>query len=90
MVSTKSRFGLGVGQLAVQQQIAEFEIVGLLGQLLDGIAAMQQHAFAAVDVGDGRLAGGGGDEARVVGEVAFAGQLADVDDVGPERAAQHR
>ena len=35
-----------------------------------GIAAVQQHAGIAVDVGDPALGGGGGAEARIVGEDA--------------------
>src|SRR5690606_18633716 len=60
-----------------------------LGQLLDRIAAVEQHAVVAVDVGDRRLAAGGGGEARVVGEEArFPGQLRDVDTVVAERGFQ--
>jgi hypothetical protein len=39
-------------QFAVQQQIASFEEVAVLGQLLDRVAAIQQDAFVAVDIGD--------------------------------------
>ena len=80
----------GTRQLAAQQQLAEFKEVRTGGQLLDGIAAMQQHAGVAVDVGDVGVAGCGGDESRVVGEVAFGGEIADVDDVVAEAGAQHR
>jgi hypothetical protein len=51
---------------------------------------MQQDAFVAVDVGDAGIAGGGRDEARVVGEVAVGRELAHVDDVGANRPAQYR
>ena len=64
-------------QLAVHQQVGDFEEARVLGQLLDRVAAVQQHACVAVDVGDRRLAAGGGGEARVVGEAAgFLRQLA--------------
>ena len=36
-------------QLAVEQQVADFEEVAVLGQLLDRVAAMQQDALVAVD-----------------------------------------
>ena len=42
-------------QFAVEQQVADFQEVAMLGQLLDRIAAMQQDAFVAVDEGDLRL-----------------------------------
>jgi hypothetical protein len=61
---------LGVGQVAVQQQVAGVEEVALRGQLLDRVAAVQQLALVAVDVGDGAVARRGRQEARVVGELA--------------------
>ena len=39
-------------QLAVEQQVADLEEVAVLGQLLDRVAAIEQHALVAVDVGD--------------------------------------
>ena len=42
----------------------------LLRQLLDGIAAVEQHAGITVDVGDAALARGGDAEAGIVGEDA--------------------
>ena len=64
----------GGGQLAVQQQVAGFQVVGFLRQLFDGVAAMEEDAFVAVDIGDLRLAGGGRHEARIEGEVARGGE----------------
>ena len=56
-----------------------------------GIAAIEQHALVAVDVGDARGAVGGGREARIVGEAAgVAVEPADVDDVGADGARSHR
>ena len=42
----------------------------MVGDLLDRVAAVEQHAGVAVDVGDLALAGRGGHEARVEGEDA--------------------
>ena len=80
-----------VRQLAVEQQVAHLDEVGVLRQLLDRVAAVEQHALVAVDVGDlGRAVGGRG-EARIVGEAAgVAVEPADVDDVGPDGARSHR
>jgi hypothetical protein len=47
-----SAFCAGVRQLAVEQQVADLDEVALLGELLDRVAAVQQHALVAVDVGD--------------------------------------
>ena len=71
-----------VGQLPVQQQVAGFQIIGMLRQLVDGVAAMQQYTVFTVDEGDFRFTGGSGNKTRVVGEVTFAGQSAHIDDVG--------
>jgi hypothetical protein len=61
------------------------------GQLLDRVAAVQQFALVAVDVGDGRVARRRGQEARVVGELAgLAVQLADVDHVRADAALVDR
>ncbi len=79
----------GVRQFAVQQQVADFQEVGLGGQLVDGIAAVQQDAFIAVDIGQARFAGRRGGEAGIEGEGAGAAvQLADVDDVRAGRAGE--
>jgi len=43
-------------KLPVEKQIADFQIIRLFGELLDRIAAMQQDARLAVDIGDLRLA----------------------------------
>ena len=45
-------FLCGVGQIALQQQIASFEVVTVGRELFDGIAAVQQLTFVTVDVGD--------------------------------------
>ena len=85
------RLLLRVRQLAVQQQVAGLEVVALRRQLLDRVAAVQQLALVAVDVGDGRIARRRRQEARVVGELAgLAVQRADVDDVGADGALVDR
>ncbi len=54
----------------------------MLGQLVDGVAAIEQHALFAVDEGDLAFAARGRGEARIVGEDVRLGiELADVDDV---------
>src|SRR5205085_8582966 len=59
-------------------------------ELLDRVAAVQQLALVAVDVGDGGLAGGGGEETRVVREhPGLCVQLADVDDFRADAALVH-
>ena len=79
---------LGGGrQLAVEQQVGDLEEVRLVGQLLDRVAAVEQLALVAVDIGDRALAGAGRGVAGVEGEdAAFGIEAADVDDVGPDRA----
>ena len=61
-------------QLAVDEQERNLEVGGLLGQLLDGVAAVAQHAGLAVEFGDGRLGRRGLGEAGV-GEPDVAQQL---------------
>ena len=39
-------------QLAVEQEVAGLQEVAVLGELLDRIAAIEQDAFVAVDIGD--------------------------------------
>jgi hypothetical protein len=56
---------LGGRQLAVDQEVGGLQEGGVLGQLLNGVAAVAQDTCVAVDVGDRRAAGGGVDEARV-------------------------
>ena len=42
-------------QLAIEQQVADFEEIAVLGELVDRIAAVQKNAFVAVDEGDLRI-----------------------------------
>jgi hypothetical protein len=59
-----------VGQLAVQQQPRHVQEGRVLGQLVDGIAAVAQDALVAVDEGDRAANARGVLEGRVVGEQA--------------------
>ena len=81
----------GVRQFAVQQQVAGFQEVTVGGQLLDGVAAVQQLTLVTVDVGDLGVARSCGQEARVVGELAgLAVQLADVNHIRADRTLVDR
>ena len=78
-------------QFAVEQQVTGFEEVAVFGQLLDRVAAVEQDAFIAVDVGDLGLAACGRGEAGVVGEhPALAVELGDVHHVGADGALVDR
>jgi len=78
-------------QFAVEQQVRDFHEARILGQLADWIAAVQQHAFVAIDIGQRGIAAGGRGEAGVIGEAAgFGVELADVDDVRTDRAGADR
>ena len=78
------------GQLAVDQQVAGFQVGAVLGQLLDGVAPVHEHALLPVQIGDRAAAACRGGETRVVGEHAqLAIQLAGVDDRSPVYALFH-
>ena len=66
---------LGGGQLSVDQQVRHLEVGRLLGQLLDRVAAVAQHAVVAVEVGD-RARGQGRRHERRVREPDARQQLA--------------
>ncbi len=71
------------GQLAVQQQMADFHKRRMRGELVDRVAAIEQDALVAVDEGDVALAARGRGEAGIVGEeVRIVVEFADIDDVG--------
>ena len=65
----------------MEEEVAQFQEVGLFGKLLDGIAAVEKGARVAVDERDVGVAGRRRNESRIVGEIALAGQAADVNDV---------
>ena len=45
----------GGRQFAVQEQVAGLEEIAVLGELVDRIAPVEEHALVAVDVGDLRI-----------------------------------
>ena len=57
------RFG---GEFAVEEQIGNFEVGRLFGQLLDGVTAVAKDASAAIEFGDGTLGCSSGGEGGVV------------------------
>ena len=82
---------LPVGKFSIEQQVAGVEVIAMSSQLLDGVAAVQQFALVAVDVGDGRLARRSRQEPRIVGEHAgLTIQLADVNHVRTDGALINR
>ena len=81
----------GGRQLAVEEQVAGLEEIAVLGELIDRIAPVEEHALVAVDVGDLQFRARGRGEARIVGEHAGLGvELADIDDRRPDRALPDR
>ncbi len=80
-----------IRQLAVGQEVADFQKVRVFGQLIDWVAAIKQHALIAVDVGDLAFARGRRGEAWVEGEhTGLRVEFADIDDVRPDASAIHR
>jgi hypothetical protein len=81
---------LAVGQLPVQQQVADLEEIAVRRELLDRVAAIEQHALVAIDIGDSRAAARRGEEPGVIGEhPGFSVKRADVDDVRADAARQN-
>ena len=71
-------FSLG-RQGAINQQISYFEEARFFGQLLNGIAAVAENAFFAVEEGDGTFGSASIFVARIEGYVTgLVAQLADV------------
>ena len=58
----------GIGQLAIKQQIGGLDEVAMFRQLLDRIAAIEQNALIAIDIGDLRFAACRRGIARIIGE----------------------
>ena len=78
-------------QFAVVEQVAGFEEVAVFGQLLDRVAAIEQNALVAVDVGDLGFAGRRRGEAGIEGEGPGLGiELGDVDHVRADGSGFHR
>jgi hypothetical protein len=44
---------VGVGQLAVDEEVGDLEVGRVLGQLLDRVAAVAQDAGVTIELGDG-------------------------------------
>ena len=81
----------GGRQFAVEQEIAGLEEIAVLGELLDRVAAIEQHAVVAVDIGDFRFGARRRGEARIEGEHAgLAIELADIHHRGPDRSRLDR
>jgi hypothetical protein len=79
------------GKLSEQQEVADLHEVAVLRQVLDAVAAVEQHALVAVDIGDGGLAARRGSEARIVRKVGrLRVELADVEDGRTHRAVDDR
>jgi len=77
-------FELGLGRcgrkITVEQQVADFHVVGLVGQLFDRVAPVEQDPLLTIDVGQGRVTGACGAKTGVVCEVPGLGvELAHVD-----------
>ena len=70
------------GEFALEQQKAGFQEVGLLCQLVNGVAAVQEYAFLTINIGDLGFAGRGGHKAWIEGEYAFSSEAADIHDIG--------
>ena len=56
-------------QFAVKQQVADFQEVRIFRELFDRVAAVQQNAIIAVDIGDLGFAAASCNEARIVSEI---------------------
>jgi hypothetical protein len=78
-------------KLAMEEQIAGGEEVGVLRELINGVSTVEQLTLVAVDIGNGTRAVGRRREARIVGEATgVAVEITDVDHVGPDGAAANR
>ena len=71
---------IGSGQIAVRQQVGRLEEVGLLGKLVDGVAAVAEHPRLTVEQGDGAARLGGVPVTGVEGhQPGLGSQPGDVD-----------
>src|SRR5690606_15624973 len=77
---------VGSRELAVHEQVRNFEEARQLGELLDRVTAVKQHAFFAVDVRDCALAARGSGKTRVEREdVTLAIELRNAQYFWPDR-----
>src|SRR5436309_6842885 len=70
---------VGGGELALDQEVGGLQERALLGELLDRVAAVEEHARVAVDVGDAAGARGGVREGGVVGDEPQRAQVGGTD-----------
>ena len=78
-------------QLAIEEEVADLQVIAMLDEILDGIAAMQQDASVAIDEGNPGLAAAGSRETGIEGEVSgFGIQVADIDHRGTGGSVQDR
>lgn len=75
--------------LAVQQDVAHFQVGRFFRQLFDREAAVQQHAFVAVDEGNLGFARSGGGKAGIKCEITFGTQSADIEDIRAQCRCQY-
>src|SRR5207248_4118804 len=71
-------------QIPIEQEPAYIEVIAAFDELIDWIAAIEQDAIVAVDIGDRRAAGAGLAKRRVVGPAA--GLLAQAPGIDHRRA----
>ena len=76
-------------QLAMAQQPRHFQKIGVLAQLLDGVATVAQNRMLAVDVGDFRFALCSGEESGVERYPAVITQLGNDDAIRPRTSLHH-
>ena len=78
---------LAKSSFALEQQLADFEKVAIHGKLLDRVAAIQQLALVAVDIGNRRFATARRHESGVEGERTRIGiEGADIDHIRADGA----
>src|SRR2546428_11934984 len=66
---------LGIGQLAMDQEIGHLEKAAFIGQLLDGITPGAENATLAIYIGDGTATAGRVEEGGIVAHHSGAGPV---------------
>ena len=66
---------LGIGQLAMDQEIGHLEKAAFIGQLFDGITPVAENAALAIDVSDGTATAGRVEEGGIVAHHPGAGPV---------------
>ncbi len=90
-LSSKFRQLFGIRQVAVQQQPGNFDKVGLLCQLFDGVSAITQNPFFAINECDRAVARSGAGEGGINSNgPGLRSQLANVDADFAFTAGNHR